>query len=185
MHVVYPTTSKENPIDPVPVMALASSGGYLSTSGTSTGLRPHHTGALFQGYAGVVFDYLYQPMEQSDYYGYYDGRLTSGGVTGDQMSYSLFVYNDKRVNTAAMRYIRYLSLTEPDKYAFDVEHIGVLGNSKGGWISFLGEAMLRDYTVSDSSLYTEDELAELVNDRINSYPSKRQYEGHNDESETV
>ena len=182
MHVVYPTTSADAPIEPVPVMALASSGGYLSTSGTSTGLRPHHTGSLFRGYAGVVYDYLYQPMEQSDFYGYYDGRLTAGGVTDDQMSYSLFVYNDKRVNTAAMRYIRYLTLTEPEKYAFDVESIGVYGNSKGGWISFLGEAELRESTVSDTTAYTQDELEALIDERINSYASKRQYEGHNDET---
>ncbi len=182
MHVVYPTTSAEDPIDPVPVMALASSGGYLSTSGTSTGLRPHHTGSLFRGYAGVVYDYLYQPMEQSDFYGYYDGRLTAGGVTDDQMSYSLFVYNDKRVNTAAMRYVRYLTLTEPTKYAFDIESIGVYGNSKGGWISFLGEAELREFTVDDDSAYTKDELETLIDKRINSYASKRQLEGHNDET---
>ncbi|MBE6537095.1 MAG: hypothetical protein E7673_03990 [Ruminococcaceae bacterium] len=182
MHVVYPTTCKENPIKPVPIMALASSGGYLSTSGTSTGLRPHHTGSLFRGYAGVVYDYLYQPMEQSDFFGYYDGRLTAGGITNDQMSYSLFVYNDKRVNTAAMRYVRYLTLSNPEKYAFDVESIGVYGNSKGGWISFLGEAELREYTVSDTSEYTTDELEALIDERINAYSSKRQYEGHNDES---
>ncbi len=178
MHIVYPTTTEENPITPVPVAVLANSSEYLSTASTSSGLRPQHNGFLFNGYAGAVFDYLYQPMAQSDYWGYYDGQSALGGITGDRMNYGLHLYSDKKINTAAMRYLRYLTYTEGDTFVFDDESIGVFGNSKGGWFTFLGEAELKDATVEDASLYTKAELEELINARINAYTSKRQFQGH-------
>lgn len=180
MHIVYPTTSAEDPINPVPVAVLASSAEYLTTN--STALRPQHNGFLFNGYAGAIYDYLYQPMAQSDYWGYYDGRTALGALTNDRMNYGLHLYSDKKITTAAMRYLRYLSYTEGDEFVFDTDSIGVFGNSKGGWFTFLGEAELRDYTVEDTSAYTQEELELLINNRINAYTSKRQFENHNDES---
>ncbi len=173
MHVVYPTTSDKDPLGAVPVMALANSSEYLS-NGLNTADRPQFSGFLFNGYAGVIFDYLYQPMAQSDYFGYYDGRTDQGALTADRMNYGLQLYDDKRINTAAMRYIRYLTLTEPETYSFDIESIGVYGNSKGGWFTFLGEAELRNKTeIADGMT-----LEESIDARINAYTSKRIYENH-------
>lgn len=170
MHVAYPT-NKNNTLEAVPVIALANSSEYLS-NGLNTADRPQFSGFLFNGYAGVIFDYLYQPMAQSDYYGYYDGRTALGAMTGDHMNYGLQLYDDKRINTAAIRYVRYLTLTQPDVYSFDVDSIGAYGNSKGGWFSFLGEAELKEYTTVPSG----KTLAEAMDTRINSYISKRTYE---------
>lgn len=170
MDIVYPTTAEgEDAIAPVPIAVLANSSEYLSTASTGSGLRPQHNGFLFNGYAGAVFDYLYQPMAQSDYYGYYDGRTELGALTGDRMNYGLHLYNDKRINTAAMRYLRYLTLTEPQTYSFDITSIGVFGNSKGGWFTFLGEEELRDAT----TVISGKTLAQSIDARINSYTSKR------------
>ncbi len=182
MHIVYPTTTAENPLDPVPIAVLASSAEYLSTASSSSGLRPQHNGFLFNGYAGAIFDYLYQPMAQADYWDYYDGRTSEGALTGDRMNYGLHLYNDKKINTAAMRFLRYLTYTKPGEYSFDVEKIGVFGNSKGGWFTFLGEAEVRNYTVEDSSSYSKAELEALIDERVNAYTSKRQFEGHRDET---
>ena len=178
MHIVYPT----NPENAVPVAVLASSTEYLNTASTGSGLRPQHNGFLFNGYAGATFDYLYQPMAQKDYWGYYDGQTSLGAITGDRMNYGLHLYSDKKINTAAMRYLRYLTYTNNETFKFDDESIGVFGNSKGGWFTFLGEAEVREYTVEDASLYTKAELEELINDRINAYTSKRQFQGHRDET---
>ena len=178
MHIVYPT----NPKEAVPVAVLASSTEYLNTASTGSGLRPQHNGFLFNGYAGATFDYLYQPMAQKDYWAYYDGQTSQGAITGDRMNYGLHLYSDKKINTAAMRFIRYLTYTDSETFFFDDESIGVFGNSKGGWFTFLGEAEVREYTVEDASLYTKAELEQLINDRINAYTSKRQFEGHRDES---
>lgn len=182
MHIVYPTTTAENPIDPVPIAVLASSTEYLNTASTGSGMRPQHNGFLFRGYAGATFDYLYQPMCQSDYWGYYDGRQDQGAVTNDRMNYGLQLYSDKKINTAAMRYLRYLTYTQGEEYVFDDESIGVFGNSKGGWFTFLGEAEVREYTVDNPEAYTKNELELLINNRINAYTSRRQFVGHNDES---
>lgn len=171
MHVVYPTTSDNDPLEAVPVIALANSSEYLS-NGLNTADRPQFSGFLFNGYAGVIYDYLYQPMAQSDYFGYYDGRVAMGAMTGDHMNYGLQLYDDKRINTAAIRYVRYLTLTQPDVYSFDVDSIGAYGNSKGGWFAFLGEAELKEYTkVPDGKT-----LAQAMDARINAYTSKRTYE---------
>ena len=179
MDIVYPTTKKgEGAIDPVPIAVLASSTEYLTTASTGSGLRPQHNGFLFNGYAGACFDYLYQPMAQKDYYGYYDGRTDQGALTGDRMNYGLHLYNDKRINTAAMRYLRYLTLTEPETYSFDTEAIGVFGNSKGGWFTFLGEKELQNST----KILEGMTLAQSIDARINSYTSKRTFENHNGET---
>lgn len=171
MHVVYPTNDSNNSLTGVPVIALANSSEYLS-NGLNTADRPQFSGFLFNGYAGVIYDYLYQPMAQSDYYGYYDGRVAMGAMTGDHMNYGLQLYDDKRINTAAIRYVRYLTYTDPATYKFDVDSIGAFGNSKGGWFTFLGEAELKEYTAVPEG----KTLAEAMDTRINSYASKRNYE---------
>lgn len=181
MHVVYPTSTSENPVENVPLMVNANSSGHVTTAVTSADIRPLVNGGMFRGYAGVVYDYLWFPMARSEHYGYYDGNKSDGGYTGDQMNYSLHLYNDKRINTAAMRYLRYLALSEPDKYRFDTDAIGVYGNSKGSWTTFLGNPELKNYTSTDTTLTTED-LELLIDSRINAYISRRQFPGHSDET---
>lgn len=133
MHLIYPKSPKA----PVPVMCLSSSAEHLAT-GSSAQDRPHLNGFLFRGYAGVMFDYGYTPMARVDHYGYFDGYPRPGYVTGDNATYSMSFYNDKRIFSAAMRYIRYLTLSD-ERFSFDINAIGVYGNSKGSWMTFLGE----------------------------------------------
>lgn len=134
MHIVYPTEPKEK----VPVMCLAGSSENLC-SGSATADRPHMNGFVFNGYAGVMYDYGYTPMARCDHYGYFDGYPKAGYVTGDNVTYSLKVYNPQ-IDMAAMRYLRYLALSQSEKFRFDTDAIGVYGNSKGGWTTYLGEA---------------------------------------------
>lgn len=133
MHIVYPTAPKEK----VPVMCLAGSSESLC-AGSATADRPHMNGFVFNGYAGILYDYGYTPMARNDHYGYFDGYPKAGYITGDNCTYSLKVYN-ARIDTAAMRFIRYLAASQGDKYRFDTDGIGVYGNSKGGWMTYLGE----------------------------------------------
>ena len=181
MHIVYPTSTDEDPITNAPLMVNANSSGHVTTAQTSGDIRPLVNGGMFRGYVGVVYDYLWFPMARSEHYGYYDGNKSSGGYTYDQMNYSLHLYNDKRINTAAMRYLRYLALSEPEKYHFDTDAIGVYGNSKGSWTTFLGNPELKNYTSTNTAL-TTSELEALIDARINSYISRRQFPGHADET---
>ncbi len=135
MDIIYPT----NPAQKVPVYSVASSSELRVDTWTSS-MRPHLTGFLFAGYAGVVFDYAYTPMARTDHYGYFDGDGSGsvGGITGDNYTYSVSVFNGIKSDTAAIRKIRWLSDYEGDKYKFDVDKIGVYGNSKGGLCTRLG-----------------------------------------------
>ena len=141
MHIIYPT----NPASDVPVMSLACSSEHLA-KGTQTADRPQLIGFAMNGYAAVTYEYAYNPMARSDHYGYFDGSTPeNGSVTGDNLTYSLGWYNEVKFNTAAMRYLRYLSASEHGKYAFDTEAFGVYGNSKGGWMTLLGEEHPEDF----------------------------------------
>ena len=178
--LIYPT----NPEQSVPVMAIANSGGSMATA-TQQADRPHFNGFLFDGYAGVVFDYLWIPMGRDDAYGYFDGsfEFTEGAVTGDQMTYSLHIYNDTKIYTAAMRYIRYMALSDSDTYSFDVDKIGVFGNSKGGWATFLGEEVVQSPTVKNPEAYaTLEELEAAINANVSSFTDKRFFVGHHGET---
>ena len=132
MHLIYPTKPKKK----VPVMCLSGSSESLC-AGSATPDRPHMNGFVFNGYAGVLFDYGYTPMARNDHYGYFDGYPKTGYITGDNGTYSMKHYNDFS-DTAAMRFIRYLALSD-ERFCFDTDAIGVYGNSKGGWMSHLGE----------------------------------------------
>ena len=133
MDLIYPT----NPAKEVPVMTLMSSSETRVGSWTNA-TRPHLSGFLFSGYAGVIFDYAYTPMARNDHYGYFDGNTTAGHVTGDNYTYSMAVFNSSKSDTAAIRKIRWLADNEPETYKFDVNKIGVYGNSKGGMCTRLG-----------------------------------------------
>lgn len=173
MHIVYPTS----PETARPVTALANSSTFPTTQKTSADTRPHSVGFSLQGYVNLVFDYLWVPMAREASYGYFDGQKTGGGVTGDQMNYSLHIYNDKKINTAAMRYIRYIA-NENEEFSFDTDAIGVYGNSKGGWFTFLGDEELHDATDIIPGL----SLEESMDARFTAYTSKRQFPHHADET---
>lgn len=132
MSFIYPTGSAE-----VPVLALVGSSEHTIKGSAST-QRPQLIGAALNGYAGVVFDHGWTPMSRADHYGYFDGSTpASGSVTGNNTTYSIQFYNEVEILTAAMRYIRYESLAE-EKFNFKLDAIGAYGNSKGGWMAFLG-----------------------------------------------
>lgn len=175
IHVVYPT----NPASEVPVMALANSSGRPTTAVTGADLRPHSNGFLYNGYANVVFDYLWEPMARDASWGYYDG---SQGVTQDHMNYALMMYNDKLVNTAAMRYLRYLSMSGGKTYNFDLDAFGVYGNSKGGWFSYLGEQNLQSPLVDASKYSNVEALEDAITDALAELVPDRYYEGHHGET---
>lgn len=174
MHIVYPTGGVK-----VPVMALANSSGRPTTSQTSADVRPHMNGFLFNGYATVVYDYMWTPMARSDSFGYFDG---SQGNTGDHMNYAVQTYNNVELDTAAMRYIRYLALSQSETYNFDTDAIGVIGNSKGGWFTFLGEAILRQPLADASKYSTVDELEDAIDRTLASFEDNRIFPDHNGES---
>ena len=173
MHIVYPVDPEET----VPVILQSGSSEYLNTGKTGDDTRPQHNGYLFRGYAAVIYDHLYVPMAHNQYYGYFDGSR-EGSVTGDHASYTLHFINNIKVDTAAVRYIRYLALTEPEKYSFDVDAIGVYGNSKGGMFMFVGSADLKEYTEIRDGMT----LAESIDARINDYESNRYAVGHHGET---
>ena len=180
IHVVYPTVDETS--KPVPVMSLANSSNYPTSSVTSGDPRAHSAGFLFNGYAQVVYDYLWFPMGRSASWGYYDGNLaTSGAVTGDHMNYALHLYNDKLVNTAAMRYLRYLTLSQPDTYKFDTDAFGVYGNSKGGWMAFLGEAAVQTPLATGSYVTLKDK-EEAIDLALSAFIPKRYLDGHHGET---
>ena len=133
MDIIYPT----NPAQKVPVYSLMSSSETRVGTWTNA-RRPHLTGFLFSGYAGVIFDYAYVPMARNDHYGYFDGNSAAGHITGDNYTYSIGVYSGVKADTAAIRRIRWLADYESETYKFDVDKIGVYGNSKGGFCLRLG-----------------------------------------------
>lgn len=140
MDLIYP----ENPEHEVPVMILASSAESLAASWTNP-TRPHLTGFLLRGYAGVIFDYGYTPMARVDHYNYFDGWPMPGAVTGDNCTYSVNVYNERKADAAAVRAIRYLAATDK-RFRFDTQALGVYGNSKSGHVTILGEKHPEQYT---------------------------------------
>ncbi|MBP3308140.1 MAG: Ig-like domain-containing protein [Clostridia bacterium] len=180
IHTVYPT----NPAKEVPVVSLANSSNFPTTMKTSADPRAQFNGFLFNGYANAVFDYLWHPMAHNSSFGYYDGNRNNNNslttVTNDHMNYSIHIYNDKLVNTAAMRYLRYLSLSGGSEYNFDIDKFGVIGNSKGGWFTFLGERVLQS-NLADTAL-TGDALKNAIDLRLASFTPKRYFEGHHGET---
>lgn len=175
LHIVYPTS----PANEVPVMALANSAGYPHSSPTGDEdelkLKPWSAHFLYDGYAYAVFDYLWQPMARNASWGYYDG---ADGVSKDHMNYSLHIYNDKLVNTAAMRFIRYTSLSGGNVFNFDLDKIGVYGNSKGGWFNFLGEKIVQSPLVDADKYGNEAEYEDAISFALESFVSERTYNGY-------
>ena len=126
LDIIYPS----QPANEVPVMFLASSAETRIESWTAS-LRPHLTGYLFSGYAGVVYDHVYVPMARDDHYGYFDGTVSGNAFT-------LIQYTGVKAQTAAVRCVRYLADKEPEKYKFNKDKFGAYGHSKGSHMYLLG-----------------------------------------------
>ncbi len=180
LHLVYPT----NPEKEVPVLSVSCCWGYATnTIACYTDLCAHHTGSLFRGYAGAVYDYFWQPMGRDDAFGYYDGNLnTNGAVTGNHMNYSLHLYNDKLINTAAIRYLRYLALSESETYSFDIDKFCTIGLSKGAWFSFLGEEVLQSGLVNANDYTDTAALETAIDEALASFAARRIFNGHSGET---
>ena len=180
LNLVYPT----NPEKEVPLLSVSSCWGYPNTHESCyTDLCSHHTGALFRGYAGAVYDYFWQPMARSDAFGYYDGNLnTTGAVTGHHMNYSLHIYNDKLINTAAIRYLRYLALSDSSTYKFDLDAFCTIGLSKGAWFSFLGEEVLQAGLVDADDYSSVEALETAIDETLASFACKLLLNGHSGET---
>ena len=161
MHIVYPTAPTEN----VPVMAQMSSGEHL-VSTIAKADRPQLNAFLFSGYAGAMFDYPYVPMGRSEAYGYFDGSSGTKSVTGDNMTYATYTYNAAQSATAAMRYIRYLSLAEAGTYRFDRDAVGVFGISKSSWMTFLGASCLREGLIGAEDGKSDAEISAIVDEKV-------------------
>ena len=159
-HLVYPT----HPAKEVPLMVLYSSSGSLGEC-INKANRPHFAGFLFNGYAGMIAEYAYVPMERSDSYGYWAGDST-GAVTGVNMTYATYTYNATQSASAALRFARYLALSESDTYRIDVDSVGAYGISKTAWYTQLGAPILRENLLTGK---TDAEVAQHVNDKINSF----------------
>lgn len=180
MNIIYPV----NPSSKVPVLCIASSSEYLANT-PQVKDRAHLTGALFRGYAGVVYDYAFFPMLYNDAYGTYNGSTSTypNAVTNDSDNYSVHMYNNKRVTTAAMRFIRYKALSEPDTFKLDTDNIGIIGNSKGGAMSFLGEKIVQSPLIENPSSYaTTEALESAIDEKINSFISRRAHPDHHNET---
>jgi len=162
-HLVYPT----NPAKEVPLMVLYSSSGSLGEC-INKANRPHFAGFLFNGYAGMIAEYAYVPMERSDSYGYWAGDST-GAVTGVNMTYATYTYNATQSASAALRFARYLALSESDTYRIDVNSVGAYGISKTAWYTQLGAPTLRNDLIVKADGFSDAEVAQHVNDKINSF----------------
>ena len=162
-HLVYPTHPKKK----VPIMVLFSSSEAMGEC-LNRADRPHFAGFLFNGYAGMIAEYAYIPMVRSDAYGYWSGD-NKGGLTGVNMIYATYTYNATQSATASLRYARYLALSNPDTYRFDVDHVGAYGISKTSWYTQLGAPVLRNNLITQADGLSDAEVAQRVNDKINSF----------------
>ena len=180
IHVVYPTVNETS--EPVPVITQANSSTYPTTTvDTLDDRRAISAGCLFNGYAQVVYDYFYTPMSRGDSWTYFSGETSPGAVTGDNLTYSVHVYNDKLIVTSAMRYLRHLTLSQPDTYKFDTNAFAVYGNSKGGYISFLGEEYLQGALVGKDYGSTL-EYEQAIDKALASITPLRYLDGHHGET---
>ena len=183
MNIIYPT----NPTSPVPMMVAAGSAGHIAQNSMVVG-RPHQQIFTFNGYALAVYDHLNVPMTREDSHGYFDGKLSVGGATRDPISYSVDIYNDKKTNTAAIRYIRYLASLKPTdadyrfKLDIDRDAIGVMGVSKSGTMGFLGEAILQSPLCDKERFSTLDEYEDALDAVINSFTNMRVFSSHHGET---
>ena len=176
--LIYPT----KPARDVPVVLHFSSTQYLPEA-VQRPVRPQFTGFLFNGYAGAVFDYAYIPMCRNDHYGYFDG--SSGderSVTGYNPIFSTYVFNAAQVSTAALRFTRYLSLSDHSVYRFDVDRIGVFGVSKTSFVTHLGAPCLRKGLLSAEKGRSERELAEAIDGKLGAFYQWMYLPGHHGET---
>ncbi|MCK9479478.1 MAG: Ig-like domain-containing protein [Firmicutes bacterium] len=167
MSIIYPV----NPETPVPVIALSNSAGTL-TSNLKDAKYGQYNGFIFNGFVLACFDYGFVPMARDDSYGYFDGGAASGHVTGDHMNYAIHTYNNNKINTAVVRYLR--SFGERAETSLNGK-IGIIGNSKGGWTQFLGRKELREATPQGGF----STLSEAIDARLRGISDSRQFAMYN------
>lgn len=119
MDIIYPS----QPLTPVPAIMLASSAETRIGVWSSSALRPHMTGFLLRGYAGIIYDHEYVPMARDDHYGYFEPN------------FSLLTSNGVKTHTAAVRRVRSLA----DTYGYSKDNVGVFGHSKSGYCMLLSD----------------------------------------------
>ena len=176
--LVYPT----RPARDVPAVLHFSSTQYLPEA-VQRAVRPQFTGFLFSGYAGAVVDYAYIPMCRNDHYGYFDGSSGEDrSVTGFNPSFSAYVFNAAQVSTAAVRFVRYLSLTDHGTYRFDGDRIGAFGVSKTSFITHLGAPYLSRNLLSAGAGRSEKELADEIDKKIAAFYQWMYLPGHHGET---
>ena len=168
MHIIYPDT----PDSDVPVMVLSGSSEHLA-SGMATADRPYLVRYSMTGYAVAAYDFEYIPMARNDHYTVFNG-LQSGSVTGRDGTFGLGQYIRSNYQTAAIRYLRHLSLTDHEEFGFDNSRIGLYGNSKGGFQTFLGAAELRDSMTVErlGEGATEQDLISYVDNKVANFFSQ-------------
>lgn len=168
-HIITPS----NPHDDVPLMILAGSSEHLA-SGYAQEDRPYLVGYMLRGYAVATYDFEYVPMARNDHYGYFAGDAARG-ITGVNGTFALGTYNRGLYNTAAIRYFRHLSLSDHATYPFRNDKIGVFGNSKGGFQTFLGSEELQTSTTladlgegksaADLEAYLDRRVSDFLHER--------------------
>ena len=178
LDLIYPTKPERD----VPTVLHLSSTQYLPEAVQRTA-RPQFTGFLFGGYACAVCDYAYIPMCRNDHYGYFDG--SSGeerSVTGFNPIFSTYVFNATQVSTAAVRFVRRLSLSDHAVYRFDGDRIGVFGVSKTSFVTHLGAPYLREGLLSAEKGQSENELAEAIDRKLAAFYQWMYLPGHHGET---
>ena len=176
--LVYPTRPEKD----VPVVLHFGSAQYLPEA-VQRPVRPQFTGFLFSGYAGAVVDYAYIPMCRNDHYGYFDGSSGEDrGVTGFNPSFSTYVFNATQASTAAVRFLRYLSLSDHETYRLDRDRIGAFGVSKTSFITHLGAPYLREGLLSARPGESERELAGRIDRKLSAFYQWMYLPGHHGET---
>ena len=160
MHIIYPASPEKD----VPVMVLSNSSEHLA-SGMGTADRPYLVRYSMTGYAVAAFDFEYVPMARNDHYTVFNG-LQTGGITGTDGSFGLGQYIRSNYQTAAIRYLRYLSLSQHSTFTFDNNRVGVYGNSKGGFQTFLGAAALNESKTAADFDGNEDALISYIDNKV-------------------
>lgn len=176
--LVYPTRPEKD----VPVVLHFGSAQYLPEA-VQRPVRPQFTGFLFSGYAGAVVDYAYIPMCRNDHYGYFDGSSGEDrGVTGFNPSFSTYVFNATQASTAAVRFLRCLSLSDHETYRLDRDRIGAFGVSKTSFITHLGAPYLREGLLSARPGESERELAGRIDRKLSAFYQWMYLPGHHGET---
>ena len=108
MDIVYPSQAKTK----LPVLVNSETISERNPNSGPTAYRPHYIGFTMRGYINVVMGHCFNPCV--NHYFHFN-------------KFELDHWNGLACYTAAMRYIH----KNGDKYSMDLDHIGMMGHSKG------------------------------------------------------